>query len=280
VIRFGTVFKQSAKSWYRENSLEKGAALAYFAVFSIAPLLVLITFLVGLFHVGDTMEQVRIQFKDFVSPAAADVIALGVVNASLMRGGGLPYTIFAVLMTAVGASAFTYELQRAVDDIWKVDRHGGKRLAVLRRLWTLVLGVAMGVLLQISVLLNARTSVFRENVDALLPGVCVLWHWVDNSISVVIIAVIYFLSYTLLPTVKVKWKDAAAGAVVSTVLFIPGRWIVALYVLPGSFSSVYGAAGSLMLLLTWLYYCALVFLFGGRFAKACEEDRGFRELNS
>src|SRR5678816_3278100 len=174
-----TALKKTFTGWYKAGALEKSSALAYCAVFSIAPLLVIITLLVGLFHRGNTVEQIRLQFADFVSPEAGELIARGVVNASFGQGRGIAYTIFATLMMVIGASAFTHELQGAVDAMWEVKPRRGKRSAMLRRLWTLVFGVGMGVFLQVSVLINSQTAAYRQYVNALLPGLQWLWHWVD-----------------------------------------------------------------------------------------------------
>ena len=247
------------------------AALAYYAVFSITPLLVIITFAVGLVHKGNTLDQVRVQFAEFVSPEAAELIARGVVNAGVSGGRGFGYTAFATLMLLFGASGFTHELQRAVDRMWNAKPRSGKRHHLLRRLWTLLFGVGMGVFLQISVVVNSEAAGYRRYLNAFFPGFQSVWHWVDTGFSFLVIAVIYWLSYKLLPTAKVAWADAAAGAIVATVLFSAGRWVVALYVFQGSFTSVYGAAGSLMVLLVWLYYSSLVFLFGARFTRACND---------
>jgi membrane protein len=110
-------------------------------------------------------------------------------------------------------------------------------------------------------------------VDNLLPAFQPLWHWVDNGVSFVVIVTIYSLSYKLLPSAKVAWSHAAAGAIVAALLFVIGRWIVGLYVSQGGFASVYGAAGSLMVLLVWLYYCSLAFLFGARFTRTWAESQ-------
>lgn len=273
LLHMGTLLRKTFSGWHEGGALDKSAALAFCAVFSIAPLLVIITLLVGLFHRGDTIDQVRTQFADFVSPEAAELIARGVVNAGFTREKGIGYTVFAVVMMIVGASAFTHELQVAVDAMWDAERKKGKKAVMLRRLRTLVFGVGIGIFLQVSVLLNSGTITYRRYIDALLPGFDAPWHWVDNGVSFVVIAIIYWLSFKLLPTVRVAWLDAAAGAIVAALLFVAGRWIVALYVFQGGFTSVYGAAGSLMVLLTWLYYCALAFLFGARFTRSWAESR-------
>ena len=266
------LLKETFKGWRRAGATQISAALAYYAVFSIAPLLVIITFFVGLIHKGDTLEQVRAQFKDFVSPEAADLIARGVVNAALAGGSGFGYTAIAIVMLLVGASAFTHALQSAVDAMWDLKPQSGKRRHVLRRGWTLLFGVGMGVFLQISVVVNSQAAAYRQHINALLPGFQPVWQWVDNGISFLVIAVIYGLSYKLLPSAKVAWTEAAAGAIVSTLLFSAGRWVVALYVFQGSFTSVYGAAGSLMVVLVWLYYSSLVFLFGARFTRETQGE--------
>jgi membrane protein len=267
------LLKRTGKGALDDGALDRAAVLAYCAVFSIAPLMVIITYLVGLIHKGDTMEQLRLQFGDFVSPEAADLIARAVVNAGVSRGRGIGYAIFAGILLIVGASAFTYELQRAVDAMWSQPQSKRPLWRFLaHRLWTLVLGVGAGVFLQLSVAVNSETSIYRRYVNMLLPGFQAMWHWVDNGISFAVIVILYLLCYKLLPRVSVTWRDAAAGALVAAALFVSGRWVVALYGFQAGFPSIYGAAGSLMILLSWLYYTSLVFLFGARFARTCSED--------
>jgi membrane protein len=268
-----TLLKRTAKAWFRDGAMDRAAVLAYCAVFSIAPLLVIVTLLVGLVHSGDTLEQVRAQFADFVSPEAAALVARGVVHIGSTRNKGVGYSIFAVLMLIIGASAFTYELQRAVDAMWKVSPRTGRSLArvMLHRLWTLVLGVGAGIFLQLSVAVNSDTASYRRYVNAFLPALEPMWHWIDNAVSFLVITVLYLLSYKFLPRTKVIWWDAFVGAFVAAVLFSAGRGVVKLYMFQGGFSTIYGAAGSLMILLSWLYYCSLVFLFGAKFARTMSE---------
>jgi membrane protein len=268
LFRLLAILKKTFMSWHRDHALDRAAVLAYCAVFSLAPLLVVITLLVGLVHSGDTMEQVRSQFADFVSPEAAALVARSVVHMGETREKGWGYAAFAVLMLAIGASAFTYELQRAVDAMWNTPRQGRALYrTMLHRLWTLVLGVVAGIFLQVSVIVNSEAAAYRRYVNALLPGFEPVWHWIDNGVSFLVITILYFLSYKVLPRVKVDWWHAFVGAFVSAVLFSAGKLVVALYGFRGGFSTIYGAAGSVMILLTWLYYCSLVFLFGAKFTR-------------
>jgi membrane protein len=271
--RVGALLKKTAKGALSHGAMDRAAVLAYCAVFSIAPLLVIITFVVGLIHKGDTLEQVRQQFADFVSPEAAEVIARGVVHAGVARGKGIGYAILAVVILVVGASAFTYELQRAVDVMWSGRPRSRPLFRFLaRRLWTLILGVGAGVFLQISVVVNSETAAYREYVNRLLPSVQPIWRLVDSGVSFAVIVTLYLLCYKLLPRAKVAWRDALAGALFAAILFGVGRWVVGLYGFQAGFTSIYGAAGSLMILLAWLYYTSLVFLFGARFTRTCGEE--------
>jgi membrane protein len=273
IPNLGKLFKETASGWYSSGASHISAGLAYYAVFSMAPLLVITTFLVGLVHKGDTIEQLRIQFNNFVSPEAADLIAKVVVKASPSGGKGIGYTAMAILAMLVGASVFTHQLQRSVDAMWGVEPLHGHKEAILHRLWTLGLGVTIGVLLLLSVVVNSETFAYRMAMNTLFPGFDGLWHWVDLGLSFLVIAFIHWLSYELLPTVRVRWQDGIAGAVIASILFSLGRWVVALYVFEGGLTSIYGAAGSLMILLVWLYYCSLVFLFGARFTRTWAESR-------
>ena len=268
-LPLGRLLKTTAREWQQQGALRTGAALSYYAVFSIAPLLIIVTFLVGLVHRGDTLEQVRVQFADFVSPEAADVIAKGVVSAGTRRERGIVHTVLATVLLVLGTSAFTHELRASIDAIWNLKPKRGRRLhrALLQRLWTLLFVIGAGLFLQISVLLNSRASFYRQYVNAFLPSIEPIWRWVDTGVSFVVVLIIYGLSYKVLPSIRVAWRDVAGGALVATLFFSLGKWAVALYLLPMSFTSVYGVAGSLTVLLVWLYYCSLVFLFGAKFTQ-------------
>ena len=125
MLRIGRLLAKTLKGWFHDGAFDKSAALSYCAVFSIAPLLVIITYVVAQFHEGDTTEQLRKQFANVVSPQAAELIARGVVNAGFARHRAVGHTAFAIVMMVIGASAFTYELQRAVDAMWNIRRPKG-----------------------------------------------------------------------------------------------------------------------------------------------------------
>jgi membrane protein len=276
VLHLGRLLKKTSERWIHDQAFRLSAALAYYAVFSMAPLLIIIAVLVGMVYSGDTIEQVRTRFEEFISPQAADLIAKGIVNAASTVEGGIGYTAFAVILMLIGASAFTYQLQSAVEAMWNVQPEADRGICQLIRcrLGTLVCVFAAGFLLQISVLVSSALSISRRHLNSFLPAAAVIWQWVDYGVSFAVVTAIFALIYKLLPTVKVEWRDVIVGAILTATLFSAGKWGIALYLSRSSFQSVYGAAGSVMVLLVWLYYSSLILLFGAEFTQVWIESRG------
>jgi membrane protein len=142
------------------------------------------------------------------------------------------------------------------------------------RLGTLVFVIAAGVVLQISVVVSSVIRIYRERLTALFPQSDFVWHWIDYGVSFAVVTAIFVLIYKLLPNARVGWTDVFAGSVLTAVLFSAGKWAIAFYLSKSSFESVYGAAGSLMVLLAWLYYSSLIVLFGAEFTQVWAESRG------
>jgi membrane protein len=281
IPQFVTLLRKTGERWINGEAFRLSAALAFYAVFSLVPLLILLTVFVGFVYSGDTVEQVRAQFAGMVSPEAGDFLAKGVVSAGASIQGGLGYAFIAVIVMLAGVSAFTYQLRNAIETTWDVRNSDGGGIGALlkRRLGTLVLVIAAGVLLQISVVVSSAITIYRQHLSALIPRSDFVWHWVDDGVSFVVVTAIFALIYKLLPDVRILWSDVLAGAIVTAVLFSVGKWGIVLYLSTSSFQSVYGAAGSLMVLLAWLYYSSLILLFGADFTRVWVEARG-RTLES
>ena len=279
IRQVGSVLKRAIPQWLHDGSLSISASLAFFAVFSLGPLLIISTSLMRLVYKGNTVDQLREQFGVFVSPQAADLLARGLVNAHLSSGGGIGYNSLAALVLMVGASAFTHELQSALDSSWHVHeqrKRGGVSGVLLRRLWTLGFVIGAGILLQVSVLVNSTLAAYRPYVDSLLPRIEPLWVWLDYGVAFTLILLIFWLSYKLLPHARAPWQDALAGALTATILFGAGRRIIAFYIGRSTISTIYGAAGSLMVLLAWFYYSSLIFLLGAKLTLVSAETFGRR----
>jgi membrane protein len=271
-----SILRQSWNQWIDDGAFRISAALAYYAIFSMAPLLIILTFLVGLVYSGDTVDQVRSHLSQLVDPAAADLVAEAVVKASSALRGGFIYTGIAIVVMLLGASAFSYQLQLAMNSIWNIGHRTDERIIdILRkRLSTLGIVFFAGVVLQLSVVISALVSAYKEGVQSVLPHVGFIWHWLDLGVSFAVVSVLFAFVYKWLPDALVAWRDVWVGAITTAALFSIGKSAIAAYVSRSGFESIYGAAGSLMMLLAWVYYSSLILLFGAEFTQSFARSRG------
>jgi membrane protein len=238
--------------------------------------LIILTFVLGLVYSGDTLEQVRFRVSQLVDPVAATLIAEAVVQAGDALRGGFVYSIVAVVFLLIGASAFSYQLQQALNTIWKIENRADAGLIgmIKKRFSTLVIVFVAGVLLQVSVIISSVLSAYVERVERVVPNATLVWEWVDLGISFVVVTALLALIYEALPDADVDWRDLWIGSLMTAFLFSVGKSVIAFYLSRSSFQSIYGAAGSLMMLLAWFYYGALILLFGAEFTHAFAENHG------
>lgn len=270
------VFWQAIKAWVNDRASSAGAALAWYSVFSLAPLLLLVILLTG-FIIGEQKaeEVAATQVKDFVGEEGAKAVE-GMLKAAHKPGAGLVASITGWAMLIFGAIGLLMELQDSLNTIWKVDTGKRTLLGTLRaRLLTFSLVLATALLLVASLVTSAAIAVFSNRVPPVIdPGIVgKLTDWfVTFAISTVLFAVIF----RLLPEVEVAWADVWLGAAVTGVLFTFGKSLIAWYLGQAAVASAFGAAGSLAVLLVWLYYSAQIFLFGAEFTKAFADRYGSR----
>jgi membrane protein len=263
---FWLILKDTALGWYNDNAPRLGAALAYYAVFSLAPLLVLFVALVSQMFGRQAAEgQLQDQIQQAVGKQAGEAIQVMVANAS-QPGSGSAATILGVLMLIVGATGFFAELQSDMDIIWEVrprpDRSYWDIIRDRLLSFTMVLGIALLLLMSL-IITAALAAVGRFVGDSAWTGGQVA----NSVVSFILITLLFAMIFRFLPDVKISWKDVWLGAVVTSVLFVAGKFLLGLYLAHSTVSSAYGAAGSLAILLIWLYYSAQIFLFGAEFTK-------------
>jgi len=278
IWRLPRLLVTTTERWVADGAFSRSASLAYYALFSLAPLVVIITVLVGAVYSGDTVLQVRSQFAQIVSPEAADLIAGGVVHAGERLEGGVWYAVLAAALMLIGVSAFTSHLQQAVEGMWNVEARGDRGYweTIKDRFRTLSVVFATGIVLQVSVLVSSVAAVYFRHIRSVTPGTDMLWPWLDHGVSFVLIAAILALVYRFLPNATLRWTDIAIGSTLTAVLLTVGKWAIALYLSRSGFQSLYGAAGSLMVILAWLYYSSLILLFGAEFTQVWVESHGDR----
>jgi membrane protein len=274
--RFGVV-KEAAVAWANSRTFAMGAALAYYAVFSIAPLLVITVAVAGMVF-GEEAAQSRLvaELQQFLSPLVARAVAETLGYAHLTHSGALATLIGAGVLLFGAVGVFT-QLQSSLNAIWGVKTRPGLSLwaAVRVRLRSFLLVGLMGALLLASLVAStALAAVSGYLPEAELPGGFSLLeglHWV---VSLALLTLLFALLYKLLPDVRFAWRVVWAGAAATAVLFSVGNYLIGLYLGRSSVASAYGAAGSLVVLLVWVYYSSQVLLFGAELTEAYARRSG------
>ena len=272
------VVKQAGMEFMEDKAPRLGAALAYYTIFALAPTLVIIIGVVGLFYQGqhDVAEsEVTKQVGSLVGEKGGEAVAEMVKSAS-HTGSGVIGTILGIIMLLVGTTGLFGELQDALNTIWEVQPKPGRGIWGIIRdrflSFTMVLGIAFLLLvsLAVSAALSALAGLFGEF------GASYLGLAINAVVSLAVITGLFAMIYKFLPDVKIAWRDVWFGAIVTAVLFVVGKFLIGLYVGYSGIADAYGAAGSLAVLLIWLYYSAQIFLFGAELTQVYANKYGTR----
>ena len=271
--------KAAVQGWIDDSAASMGAALAYYTFFSMAPLLLIVISVAGLLLGREAAQgQLMDELAGLLGPEAAASIQALIASASEPAESWWGTVVGLVVMLA-GATTVFAELQGALDRIWRApERPGGGGLWALVRARVLSFGVilGMGFLLMVSLVFGAViTALGRWWGDTVGE-----WVWLAQSLNMglgfVITATVFAMIYKLMPRARVEWKDVWVGALVTAVLFSLGKALISLYLGASGLASAYGAAGSLVLVLVWVYYSAQVFLLGAEFTWVYANARGSR----
>jgi len=270
--KIGSLFKETFAAWQADKASRLAAALAYYAIFSLAPMLLLAIALVGLIFGDDAAQnQVAEALDDAVGPEAAQVIQGAIANASEPSSGILA-SIIGLATLLLGASGFFGALQDALNTIWDVTpQAGGIKGVIKQRLLQFLMVLLIGFLLLLSLVASVVVSAlinFLQLGDFL--------QYINLIVSFALITLLFALVYKVLPDVEISWRDVWVGAAVTSLLFTIGKFLIGLYLGSSTVGSAYGAAGSLIVLLVWIYYSAQVFLMGAEFTKIYAQQFGSR----
>jgi membrane protein len=278
---WGGLCKQAVYSWLDDRAPTMGAAIAYYTVFSLAPILVMVLAVAGLAFGQKAAEGALFgELADLIGPESA-----GAVQAMLRSAGG---TRSGILATAVGigtlivaATAVFVELQSALNVIWKAPAsgsHGVWRL-LKSRLLSLSIILVIGFLLLVSLVISTALAAFSDYLDWILPGIATILRVAHLTLSFGFTTVLFALMFKILPDNPVEWEEVWLGAAVAALLFTVGKHLISLYIGSSNMASTYGAAGALIIVLVWVYYSAQILLLGAEFAKAySDQRRALREL--
>lgn len=263
------LLRETVKEWQDDNCLRLGAALAFYTLLSLAPLL-LVTIAVVALVVGDDFarSEVMAHAESLVGPDAAATLRDMVERASQPRSGLLA-TAIGLAMTFVGASGVFGQLQRALNDIWEVRREPGRgvRGQLVDRVRAFSMLLLIGLLLLVSLGIGAALSALSARIADAFPGAWLATRTIDVLVSIAVTAALFGLIFKVLPDLPLRWSDVGVGALVSAVLFAVGRLGISWYLGRATGTSVYGAAGSLVVLLLWIYYSSQLLFFGAEFTQ-------------
>jgi membrane protein len=264
------LLKETAKQWYDDNTFQLGAALAYYAVFSLAPMLIIAIAIAGVVF-GEQAARGRVaeQLRSTVGPQVADAVQEMLRSASETSSGNLA-AVVSVVILLFSATAVFGQLQAALNTIWGVkprpDR--GWLDALKDRFWSFVMVLGLGLLLLASLVMSALlTAVARFWEPDWLPGGVHFWQALNYLISFGLITLLFAMIYKVLPDVEITWHDVWVGAIVTALLFTLGTYLIGLYLAHSSWISAYGAAGSVIVVLLWFYYSSQVLLLGAEFTQ-------------
>jgi len=265
--------------WRKDNALSHGAALAYYTLFSMAPLLMLIIAIVGLV-LGHAAAQGQLfeHIQELIGPDGARTVEGMIANVGAPRSGIIASAVSVVTML-FGASGVFGQLRTSLNQIWEVtatDGGGGVRGAAKQRLAAFGIILGIGALLLASLLLSAALAALHNLVAQHLPLFGELLPPLNFLLSLLLTTTLFAMIYKVLPDAKMDWRDVWLGAGATAVLFTVGKTLIGLYLGRAGATSIYGAAGSLVLVLLWVYYCAQVFFVGAEFTEVYSRWYGSR----
>jgi membrane protein len=280
----GNVFsllKQTFQEWLQDKAPQLGAALAYYTVFSLAPLVLVLLAIVGFIFRDDpagAWNKMSQQMSYFLDQSALQVVQDIAQNAS-HPGKGLAATIIGVALALFGASGVFGQLQDALNTIWGVKPKPSKSIWRFLRVRFLSFAMVGGIcfLLLVSLTIESTLKGFSHYVQSVFPGGVVLAITVYLICDFAVVVLFFALIFKFLPDVKIGWDDVWLGAVMTAICFGIGKWALGLYLGSGVAGSAYGAASSLITLLLWVYYSSQILLFGAEFTQVYADQAG-REL--
>lgn len=258
------------RSWREDNAPRLGAALAYYTVFSLPGLLLLLVGVAGLAFGRDAVAgRVVATMSGLIGTRGASVLQ-DVLRATASPARGGLAAILGVATLVLGGAGVFGALKDALNTVWEVKARPrrGWWSFIRTRLFSVLTLLGTSFLLVVSLAVNALIGSIVERLSRVLPGGAGVWQSFNFVLSLAVLTVLFALMFKYLPDVRVRWRDVLVGAVITSLLFAVGEWLIGLYVARTDVGSAFGAAGSLMVVLVWLYYSSQMFLFGAEYTQA------------
>ena len=265
------LFKDTFTHWQQDHAPTLAAALAYYTIFALAPILI-IAIAVANFFLTNTNVQADLinQAQAAFGPDVAETVRTMLNNREPNTGGNVLATLLGVVLLVVGATGVFGQLQYALNTVWGV-RPDPKKTSWTRMLWLRLRSLGLILIIGLVLIVSFAATTFVSGLEEFtsgVPGSGNLWQGVELLISFAVITLLFAFIFKVLPDAVVRWQDVWLGAAVTALLFSAGKFLIGLYLAQSAPASAYGAAGSLVLLLLWIYFSAQIFLLGAEFTQA------------
>jgi len=270
-----TVLRNAVLSFINDEMLSRGAAIAFYTVTSIAPVLLIVIAIAGLIFGQDAAQNaISGEFSGLMGRQTAEVLQSAVASAA-GKSSSIIATIVGLTTLVATASGVFGEMQAALNSIWKTKSQATTVSRLIRaRVTSLGLVAAMGFLLVVSLVISAGLTAFGNYLDIVLPMGKLILPAVNFVVSLALLSVLFGAIYKVLPDRSLQWNDVVIGALITSVLFNTGKSLIGWYIGSSAISSTYGAAGGLIVLLLWVYYSVQTFLMGAEFTKVYANRHG------
>jgi membrane protein len=275
------LLRDTVAKWWSDNPWRLSAALSYYTLFSLAPLLTIAVAIAAVVADEDAIQQELLgQFEDLIGKSGAEAMANMLHSAGHPAHGAIATLVSLVTLFVVSMGMFS-ELQDALNFIWRIP--GKKRSvfwdALRTRVLSFILVIGTGFLLLVSLIMNAVLAAVGKFIHRAVPWSQLIMTIIDVAGSPIVIALLFALMFKMLPEGYIAWRDVWIGAIATATLFTIGKWAIGIYLGGAAMASMYGAASSLMAILVWVYYSALIFFLGAEFTYVYAHEYGSRRAH-
>jgi membrane protein len=273
------MIKDTVLSFIEDSALSRGAAIAFYTVTSIAPVLLIVVAIAGLVFGREAAQNaISGQLTGLMGQQTADVLQAAIASAA-GKSSSILATMVGIATLVLTASGVFGEMQSALNAIWKTEPHETTVSRLIQaRAVSLGLVAALGFLLIVSLAVSAGLTAFGNYLDSIMPIGNIILPVLNFVVSFALLAILFAAIYKVLPDRPLEWRDVIFGAVVTAILFTIGKSLIGLYLGSSAIASSYGAAGGLIVLLLWVYYSVMIFLLGAEFTKTYANRHGSHPL--
>jgi len=262
--------KDTVMQWFEDQPFQLSSSLSYYTLFSLAPLLIIVIAIAGfVFGHEAAQNQIVETIQGMIGQDSAQAVQQMIQNASNKPKTGIISTVVGIVALLFGAGGVVGQLQTSLNTIWGVTPKPGQGIwgFIRQRFVSFAMVLGIGFLLLVSLAVTAFVTGLTQMIGAWFGGAAILAHILDLVVSLVLVTVLFAMIYKFLPDVRIQWRDVWIGAALTAVLFTIGKYLIGLYLGTSGVSSTYGAAGSLITVLLWVYYSSLIFFLGAEFTQ-------------